>query len=73
VNIKISDISNIKQYIYLTPISKMVEFDTEVEWHESHKFLVNILYYIYILINYIIVIVVVTYIFINYYILKTII
>ncbi|KAG4092558.1 galactose mutarotase-like domain-containing protein [Neocallimastix lanati (nom. inval.)] len=39
VNIKISDISNIKQYIYLTPISKMVEFDTEVEWHESHKFL----------------------------------
>jgi len=38
-NIKISDASSIKQYIYLTPISKMIEFDTEVEWHESHKFL----------------------------------
>jgi len=39
VNIKISEDSYIKQYIYLTPISKMIEFDTEGEWHESHKFL----------------------------------
>jgi len=39
VKIKISEKSNIKQFIYLTPISKRIDFETEVEWHESHKFL----------------------------------
>jgi len=39
VNIKISETSNIKQFIYLTPLSKRIDFETEVEWDESHKFL----------------------------------
>ncbi|ORX47281.1 hypothetical protein BCR36DRAFT_584796 [Piromyces finnis] len=39
IKIKISENSNIKQIVYLTPLSKRIDFETEVEWHENHKFL----------------------------------
>jgi hypothetical protein len=38
---KISENSWIKQNVSLSAISRRVEFDTEVEWRESHQFLVS--------------------------------
>lgn len=41
---KISDVSSIKQVISLTCIGERLEFDNVVDWHESHQFLVTLLF-----------------------------
>jgi hypothetical protein len=41
VNKRISSQSWIRQVVSLSAFSRRIEFDTEVEWQESHQFLVS--------------------------------
>lgn len=38
----ISETSRIRQFVILTAISRRIDFETEIDWNENRKFLVNI-------------------------------